>query len=135
MTDYAPPGATPECEVCGAQIELLEEAVVLLQGQFMWFKEDNYAPLLLESESNFEVINFEIPKTPVRKALVLDPAALGDVRVVHKVCLEDSLTDDDDDDDEDDGEDLDTQMLRAIENDNDYGEYGDVDNDPYWTRR
>ena len=139
MTDYAPPGCTPDCEVCGAQIELLEESVVLFQGQFMWLKEEQYAPMLLEPETNFEVISFEVPKLPPRKALVVDPASLGDLRVVHKQCLEELLGDSDEDDDEDEDEDLDAQMLRAIENDVDYDEYGnphgDPNHDPYWERR
>ena len=138
MTDHAPPGTTPDCEICGAEIELLEEVVVLLAGQFMWNREDHYAPLVLEQDSNFEVVSLQVPNLPPKKAMVLDPIALGDVRVVHKSCLADMLQDDDEDDEEE-TEDLDAQMLRAIENDTDYDEYGnphgDPNHDPYWDRR
>lgn len=114
---------TPFCEICGEQIGLLTDCVVMLRGQFMWFHEDRYAPLVLEEPSNFEVIQFENAVNPSRpqRAVIVNPAEMGELTAVHRECLLDELGHDEDDEDEDNEDDdldnLDRQMMEALERD------------------
>lgn len=119
-----PENSTPYCEICGAQIEFLDNAVVLLKGQFFWMPEEQYAPLVLEPGTDFEVVQFETARSKPQKALVVDPEAMGEVTVTHRECLTAAFTaleDEQDDDDEEnnlDLDNLDAEMMRALAADN-----------------
>lgn len=132
---------TPFCELCGEQIGLLADCVVMLRGQFMWFQEDRYAPLILEEPSNFDVIHFENPAVPSRpqRALVLNPADMGEVTAVHRECLMEELGEDEDDDDEENKDDdldyLDRQMKEALERDEFLEDYDPNEGNDYFSRR
>lgn len=120
-----PEDVLPFCEICGAQIELHTDAVTLMRGQFFWMPEDQYAPMILEADTDFDVIHLEYSGTKPTKALVMDRENLGDLTVVHKECLTDALSlmhdeDEEDELEEDDVppaylEDLDQQMREALD--------------------
>lgn len=133
---------TPFCELCGEQIGLLTDCVVMLRGQFMWFQEDRYAPLILEEPSNFDVIQFENPANPAQpqRAVIVNPAEMGELTAVHRECLMDELGDDEDDDEDDDDEenkndDLDRQMKEALERDEFLEDYDPEVGNDYFSRR
>lgn len=113
----SPDEACPFCDLCGIQIGLREDTVVLLRGQFLWMAEDKFAPLMLEPETQFEVLQVESMTAAPQKALVLDPNNLGDTTIVHRACLQERFADYDENEfdiDEDDYDDIDAQMMRAI---------------------
>jgi len=135
-----PEDSTPYCEVCGSQIEFLTDAVVLLKGQFFWMPEEQYAPLVLEPGTDFEVVQLETTRSRPQKALVVNPEAMGEVTVTHRECLmeafELALASDDDDDDDDeentlDLDHLDAEMRRAMAADQ--SEF--IEDDHYFNRR
>lgn len=124
---------TPHCPVCGDNVGMHNDAVLMLRGQFFYNRQDGYAMFVLDPDARITVL--ELPNAlgsgASQFAFVIDPVPEGPVLVSHEGCLEDEMrfVSDEDDEDEEDEEDLDEEMEAAMARDSDWDGRNWDDND------
>lgn len=119
---------TPFCAVCAERIGLMNDAQLMLRGQFFYDAQNGYALFLLDPDTKtgfVELPNALGPDQP-QYALIVNPDDVYPIVPLHEACVEDVISlEDDEDEDEDDldeleaelVEDLDTQMRQAMDRD------------------
>jgi len=98
---------TPDCAECNEPVGVMEDATVLLKGQFFYNKEEQCAMFLLDPDTEIAIveINNGLGDGRPQLALVLNKDDIAPVRAIHDNCLgdydPDAASDEEEDDDED----------------------------------
>lgn len=110
---------TPHCPICQERVGLHNDGILMLRGQFFMNKEEGYAMFILDPDTKIGFVELPDALGPGQPqyALIVNPGDDGPISAAHAECVADelSLDDDPEDDDDDDIEDLDAQMERAME--------------------
>lgn len=113
---------TPVCALCGERIGTMNDAVLILRGQFFQNRQEGYPMFLLDPDTKY--VNVELPDAlgpgQHQQALVIDHNEPFPIVPAHLDCLREQVSTVDEDDEEDD--DLDADMHSAM----------DRDFDPMW---
>jgi hypothetical protein len=110
---------TPECAECREYVGVMQDATLLLSGQFFYNRDEQCAMFVLDPDSDIAVVEIQDALGPGKPqlALVLNKNNLGPIKVVHETCLGDfDPQDEEEDDDEVDDDDYD-EMKAAIARD------------------
>lgn len=113
---------TPPCSVCGQHIGFMVDVVLMLKGQMFWNANDQCPALVLEPTTTYTELEAPTHTGTPQKMLILDPANMGEMRIVHADCYNEEmafLSGEDEDDDElsEEDFDLDDEMDQALERD------------------
>jgi hypothetical protein len=98
---------TPDCAECREPVGVMQDATVMLSGQFFYNREEQCAFFVLDPDSELAIVEIQdaLGSGKPQLAIVLNKDNLGPVRVVHEECLgdfdPDGASDEDDEDDDD----------------------------------
>lgn len=101
---------TPDCSECREPVGVMQDATLLLSGQFFYNTEEQCAMFILDPDTDIAVVEIlnGLGHGRPQLAVVLNKDNLGPMRIVHEQCLgdyePDTTDDDEDEDDEDDDE-------------------------------
>jgi len=112
---------TPTCSVCGHHIGFMVDVVLMLKGQMFWNTNDQCPALVLEPTTEYAELEAKT-HTGLQKMLILNPANMGEMRIVHAECYDQEIAflsgeDEEEELSEEDFEDLDSEMDGALERD------------------
>jgi hypothetical protein len=98
---------TPECSECGEPVGVMQDATLLLSGQFFYNKEEQCAMFILDPDTELAIVEIQdaLGKDRPQVAIVVNKSNMWPMRAVHEGCLGDFDPHDgeqEEDEDEDD---------------------------------